>query len=106
MNEKNIGIFTSIFLHLILIGIAIFVHFSILPESIYKRIEFIEFGFDESANNERYISPSFQPSKISDTQDVGRLSNLIPKKEICLKHFLNQMNLYIFQNIKKQLLTN
>ncbi|MDP8201139.1 MAG: energy transducer TonB [Candidatus Tenebribacter burtonii] len=80
MNEKNIGIFTSIFLHLILIGIAIFVHFSILPESIYKRIEFIEFGFDESANNERYISPSFQPSKISDTQDVGRLSNLIPKK--------------------------
>ncbi|MEA2096163.1 MAG: energy transducer TonB [Candidatus Cloacimonadota bacterium] len=80
MSEKNIGILTSLFFHLILIGIAIFVHFSILPDSVYKRIEFIEFGFDESANNERYISPSSQPSRTSDTQDIGRLSNLIPKK--------------------------
>ena len=80
MSEKNIGILTSIFFHLILIGIAIFVHFSILPDSVYKRIEFIEFGFDESANNERYISPSSQPSRTSDAQDIGRLSNLIPKK--------------------------
>ena len=80
MSEKNIGILTSIFFHLILIGIAIFVHFSILPDSVYKRIEFIEFGFDESANNERFISPSSQPSRTSDAQDIGRLSNLIPKK--------------------------
>lgn len=80
MSEKNVGILTSVFFHLILIGIAIFVHFSILPDSVYKRIEFIEFGFDESANNERYISPSSQPSRTSDTQDIGRLSNLIPKK--------------------------
>ena len=80
MSEKNIGILTSIFFHLILIGIAIFVHFSILPDSVYKRIEFIEFGFDESANNERFISPVSQSAKTSDTQDIGRLSNLIPKK--------------------------
>ena len=80
MSGKNIGILTSIFLHFILIGIAIFIHFSILPESVYKRIEFIEFGFDESANNERYISPVSQSARTSDTQDIGRLSNLIPKK--------------------------
>lgn len=80
MSEKNTGILISIFIHLILIGIAIFIHFSILPDSVYKRIEYIEFGFDESANNERYISPSSQPSRTSDTQDIGRLSNLIPKK--------------------------
>ncbi len=80
MNEKNIGILTSIIFHIVLIGIAILIHFSILPESVYKRIEYIEFGFDEGANNERFISPSSQPSKTSDTEDIGRLSNLIPKK--------------------------
>ena len=80
MSEKNIGILTSIIFHIALIGIAILIHFSILPESVYKRIEYIEFGFDESANNERYISPSSQPSKTSDTENIGRLSNLIPKK--------------------------
>ncbi|MDA3814696.1 MAG: TonB family protein [Candidatus Cloacimonetes bacterium] len=80
MSEKNIGILTSILFHLILIGIAILVHFSILPDSVYKRIEFIEFGFNESANNERFISPLSQSAKTSDTQDIGRMSNLIPKK--------------------------
>ena len=80
MSEKNIGILSSIIFHIVLIGIAIFIHFSILPESVYKRIEYIEFGFDESANNERYISPSLQPSKTSDAEDFGRLINLIPKK--------------------------
>jgi len=80
MNERNIGILTSIIFHVILIGIAILVHFSILPESIYKRIEYIEFGFDENANNERYLSPSSKPSLTSDAEDIGRLSNLIPKK--------------------------
>ncbi|NQT65535.1 MAG: TonB family protein [FCB group bacterium] len=80
MSEKNIGILTSILFHLILIGIAILVHFSILPDSVYKRIEFIEFGFNESANNERFISPVSQSAKTSDTQDFGRMSNLIPKK--------------------------
>ena len=80
MNEKNIGILTSILFHLILIGIAILIHFSILPDSVYKRIEFIEFGFNESANNERFISPLSQSAKTSDTQDIGRMSNLIPKK--------------------------
>ena len=80
MNEKNIGILCSIIFHLILIGIAIFIHFSILPESVYKRIEFIEFGFNESANNERFISPLSQTSQSSDTEDIGRMSNLIPKK--------------------------
>jgi len=80
MSEKNIGILSSIIFHLILIGIAIFIHFSILPESVYKRIEFIEFGFNESANNERFISPLSQTSQASDTEDIGRMSNLIPKK--------------------------
>ncbi len=80
MSEKNIGILFSVFFHLILIGIAIFIHFSILPESVYKRIEFIEFGFNESANNERFISPLTQSSQTSDTEDIGRMSNMIPQK--------------------------
>lgn len=80
MSEKNIGILTSLFLHIILIGIAVFIHFSILPDSVYRRIEYIEFGFNESANNERFISPLSQSAKTSDTQDIGRMSNLIPKK--------------------------
>ncbi len=80
MSEKNIGILTSLSLHIILIGIAVFIHFSILPENVYKRIEYIEFGFNESANNKRFISPLSQSAKTSDTQDIGRMSNLIPKK--------------------------
>ncbi|MDP8268524.1 MAG: TonB family protein [Candidatus Tenebribacter davisii] len=80
MNEKYIGILSSVLFHLLLIGIAILINFSILPESVFKRIEFIEFGFNESANNERFISQLSQPSKTSNTQDIGRLSNLIPKK--------------------------
>lgn len=79
MSDKTIGILTSIMLHIILIGIAILIHFSILPESVYRKIEFIEFGFDDKANNERFISPSSLPSKTSNAEEIGRLSNLIPK---------------------------
>jgi len=80
MNDRVLGILSSVILHIILIVVAIIINFSILPESVYKRIDFIEFGFDEEANNERFISPSSLPSKNANETDIGRSSNLIPKK--------------------------
>ena len=80
MSDRKKAIFGSIFFHLLLFLLAYLIHYTILPESVFKRIELIEFGFNEIPNNERYISPLSQPSRFSEFQKFGQKSNLIPKK--------------------------
>ena len=60
--------------------IALIINYTIIPSSVFKRIELVEFGISESANNERFISSTIQSSNLSPNQQSGSKSNLIPKK--------------------------
>ena len=80
MNSKYLGIAGSIFFHLLLLLIALIINYTIIPSSVFKRIELVEFGISESANNERFISSTTQSSNLSPNQQSGSKSNLIPKK--------------------------
>ncbi|MCF7858350.1 MAG: energy transducer TonB [Candidatus Cloacimonetes bacterium] len=87
MKDRNVGAIISILMHLILILAAVYIKFLILPESAYRKIEFIEFGFNESPNNEKFISQLSQSSQASSTQNIGGMSNIIPKKVNMPKSF-------------------
>ena len=80
MNDRKLALMGSILFHLILAVAAYLINYIILPPSVFKTIEIVEFGFNESANNERFISPLSQPSSYLDSHTSGRMSSLIPKK--------------------------
>ncbi len=80
MSERKTAFLGSVVFHLLIILAAFLIQLTILPQKIFKRIEIIEFGFNESPNNERFISPRSQLSRTSESYESGRKSNLIPKK--------------------------
>ena len=79
MNDRKIAFAGSISFHLILLLIAFLLKYSILPGNLFKRIEILEFGFNEPSNNEKLVSDiSHQARK--GISNSGRKSNLIPEK--------------------------
>ena len=80
MNERKTAFLGSVVFHLLIILVAFLIQLTILPQKIFERIEIIEFGFNESPNNERFISPRSQLSSTAESYESGRRSNLIPKK--------------------------
>jgi len=80
MSERKTAFLGSVVFHLLIVLAAFLIQLTILPQKIFKRIEIIEFGFNESPNNERFISPRSQLSRTSESFESGRKSNLIPQK--------------------------
>lgn len=77
MNEEKIAITSSILIHLVLILILFFAVY--IPRIEFKRIEILEFGYKDIANNKKYISPLTKSSSSGLLND-GTSSNIIPKK--------------------------
>jgi TonB family protein len=78
MNEKQIGILSSIALHILILAIAIFIKYTIITETQTGRIEILEFGYNTpSQNNDVRSLPNFAALK---NNSKGRKTNIIPKK--------------------------
>jgi len=80
MDYKYYGIAGSIIFHILLFVIAFLINYEIIPAEALKRIELVEFGISQSANNQRYVSPANQSSNLNTNQQTGSKSNLIPQK--------------------------
>jgi len=87
MDYKYYGIAGSIFFHILLVVVALLINYTIIPASALKRIELIEFGISESANNDRFVSSSSQSSNLNPNRQTGTKSNVIPRKVNMSKSF-------------------
>ena len=78
MNENKIALIGTFLIHLLLLILLLLVKYG--PDIQFSRIEILEFGYLETANNYKYISP--QASSQDNSGDIaeGSKTNLIPEK--------------------------
>jgi TonB family protein len=78
MSEKQIGVLSSILLHILILAIALIVKYTIITETQTGRIEILEFGYKQPSRNEGISSfPNLASAKATNT---GRKTNIIPKR--------------------------
>lgn len=96
MNNKKTAILISLALHAGLILLALFISFTILPPTVYRQIEIMEFGFSSPSNNQQRISPPPSAPTSGRSAFEGRSSSIIPDR-VDLPKVISESDMPIYQ---------
>ncbi len=96
LNNKKTAILISLALHAGLILLALFISFTILPPTVYRQIEIMEFGFSSPSNNQERIAPSPAAPTSGRSAFEGRSSSIIPDR-VDLPKAISESDMPIYQ---------